>query len=127
MEEDKVDLQAILKPELAHFQAIPWCAALLNDPQYVVEPTYRRIKRDGEDALVGHTLRTDKTISGFISFWKKLASEAEMIPEVHSLVSLECGLDGYPRVLHGGIVATLLDEIMGVALTVNKNLEIERE
>lgn len=31
-------------------------------------------------------------------------------------------LNGYPHLCHGGIVATIMDEVMGTLLAVNKSL-----
>ena len=42
------------------------------------------------------------------------------IPAVKTLYALGPGLNGFARVLHGGIVAALLDETMGVLLTTNE-------
>ena len=39
------------------------------------------------------------------------------------LVSLGYGVDSYPNLCHGGIVGTIIDEAMGMLLTLNKNLK----
>jgi acyl-coenzyme A thioesterase PaaI-like protein len=112
--------------DLTFFQTIPWCASLINDPSYVTIPTISRVsKEDTEDALFGDILRTDKTIAACLSLYKKPAVSTAPIGEVTTLLSLEYGLNGYRHVCHGGIVATILDEVMGILLAVNKDREAE--
>ncbi len=110
--------------DLTYFQSIPWCASLLNDPRHVIISTNsREPKESTEDALFGETLKTDRTISACLSLYKKPATPNTRIEEVMTLLSLESGVNGYPHVCHGGIVATMLDEVMGILLAVNKDLE----
>jgi acyl-coenzyme A thioesterase PaaI-like protein len=112
--------------DLTFFQSSPWCASLINDPSYVTIPTSsRESKESTEDALFGDILKTDKTISACLSLYKKPAASTASIEEVTTLLSLESGLNGYRHVCHGGIVATILDEVMGILLSVNKDREAE--
>ena len=112
--------------DLEHFQSIPWCAQLINDPAMTVFTTFsREIKINGEDALMGYTLKSNNTIPFCLSFHRRPSTEETGIPEVFTLVTIKGGLDGYPNVCHGGIVATLLDEILGVLHVTNKQREIE--
>jgi acyl-coenzyme A thioesterase PaaI-like protein len=41
------------------------------------------------------------------------------IPSVSTFITLGSGLDGHPGILHGGVVASLLDEGMGILMMVN--------
>ncbi|KAL0933120.1 Acyl-coenzyme A thioesterase THEM4-like protein 1 [Colletotrichum truncatum] len=135
-------------PDLKHFLAIPWAAAHLNAPYTVREtPTSRFRKRDTEDELFSTTLNTDKTIAAFLTFYKRPApslsssssssssssplqpapssagndgSASNIIREIKALLTLRQGVNGYPGVSHGGIVATILDETIGLILPVNK-------
>ncbi|KFY45181.1 hypothetical protein V494_01106 [Pseudogymnoascus sp. VKM F-4513 (FW-928)] len=108
------------------FQSIPWCASLINDPGYVAMPTSSRVSKDStEDALFGDVLKTDKTISACLSLYKKPAASTASIVEVTTLLALESGLNGYAHICHGGIIATILDEVMGLLLSVNKGREAE--
>ncbi|KIW20288.1 hypothetical protein PV08_00863 [Exophiala spinifera] len=106
--------------EVDLFQSIPWCQAILNDPNYKLESTESRIHKDStrEDALLGQTLKTDDTIRGWISLYRRPTALAPLKDEVHTLLSLEAGLNGYARVCHGGIVATILDEVLSVLVAV---------
>ncbi|WEW60264.1 hypothetical protein PRK78_005749 [Emydomyces testavorans] len=105
---------------------MPWCSALLSDPRYAITSTESRTpKATTEDALFAETLNTAKTISACLSFYKKPANPREPIAEVRTLLSIESGLNGYPHVCHGGIIATVLDEGMGLLLSLNKDREEE--
>lgn len=48
------------------------------------------------------------------------------IPSLQVLVALEHGVNAYPNLSHGGLIATLLDESMGMLLTLNGTLDEER-
>ncbi|KAF2266539.1 hypothetical protein CC78DRAFT_531645 [Lojkania enalia] len=110
--------------DLVYFQSIPWCSYLLNDPEYVITPTSsREPKENTEDALFGETLKTDQTISACLSLYKRPKALGELIEEVKTLFTVGSGVNGYPHVCHGGIVATMIDEVMGILLAVNKNRE----
>ncbi|KFY92157.1 hypothetical protein V500_04287 [Pseudogymnoascus sp. VKM F-4518 (FW-2643)] len=112
--------------DLTFFQSIPWCASFINDPGFVTIPTISRVSKEStEDALFGGILKTDKTISACLSLYKKPATSTASIEEVTTLLSLESGLNGYARICHGGIVATILDEVMGILLSLNKDREAE--
>jgi acyl-coenzyme A thioesterase PaaI-like protein len=45
------------------------------------------------------------------------------ITEIRTFFLLKSGLNGYPGISHGGLVASLLDEVMGFLLTSNKDLQ----
>ncbi|MCJ1398429.1 hypothetical protein MMC11_001627 [Xylographa trunciseda] len=85
--------------EMAFFLSIPWCAKFLVDPSFVIVPTSTRLfKQSTEDALFAETLKTEDTIR-----------------------ALGYRLNGYPHLCHGGIVATIMDEVMSTLLSVNKS------
>lgn len=46
--------------------------------------------------------------------------------EVRTIMELGDGLNGHPRICHGGFVATMLDEIFGVLITLNLEKKIEK-
>ena len=48
------------------------------------------------------------------------------IPSLQVLVALEHGVNAYPHLSHGGLIATLLDESMGMLLTLNGALDEEK-
>lgn len=115
-----------MRADLAYFQSIPWSARLLEDSDIVITPTYsREYKASTEDSLFAETLKTEDTIRACLSFYKQQAVESERIDAVHTLLSLGHGVNGYPRVAHGGIIATIVDEVMGILISINKERGLE--
>ncbi|KAL9122430.1 MAG: hypothetical protein Q9187_001011 [Circinaria calcarea] len=111
-------------PDQAYFQLIPWCQKLLDDRDLVIIATpSRQYKESTEDALFAETLNTQETIRACLSFYKQPPLGVSHVHEVCMLVSLGYRVNGYPHLCHGGIIATILDEVMGNLLTVNKNME----
>ncbi|MCJ1291827.1 hypothetical protein MMC34_003372 [Xylographa carneopallida] len=105
-----------------YIQSIPWCAKLLADPTLVMIPTStRKLKQSTEDALFAETLKTDDTIRAWVALFRQPLRGSTKTEEVYTLVSLGYGLNGYPHICHGGIVATIMDEVMSTLLSVNKN------
>ena len=106
------------------FLSTPWCAKLLNDPEFVPRPTpSRKHKSTTEDALFAETLKTKDTISAVTTFYRKPASGVTHVEEVRLLVSLEYGVNGWAHMTHGGIVGAILDEAMGTLATINSQVE----
>ena len=103
----------------AYFLNIPWCASLLQDPSYVLIPTGSRQPKPSstEDTAFAETLNTKATISAYQEFYKKPASGAAEISELCTLLSLGYGVNGHAAICHGGILAAILDEVMGNMLT----------
>jgi acyl-coenzyme A thioesterase PaaI-like protein len=105
---------------LVHFQAIPWCADLLSSPDYVLTSTFsRHPKPRNEDSLFAHTLNSALTIPHIQSLYRRPTPPETFVSELLTLVTLSTGLNGGPDALHGGIIATLMDDVKGLLLTVN--------
>lgn len=103
------------------FWKIPWCRKTLSDGDFAVEATYSRLEHPdtGENNLLARTLKNRDTIEGWCSLYRRPeTSERAAKDEVRTLLALREGLDGYSRVCHGGITATLLDEIMSILVAV---------
>ncbi|KAJ0158890.1 hypothetical protein CTA2_10686 [Colletotrichum tanaceti] len=130
-------------PDVQHFLGIPWCAALLSEPGIVRDTAPSRFpKPSTEDQLFSTTLRTEETIAAYLVFYKRPSSPASssssspsaatlaitpgssgggnLIREIKALLTLRSGVNGYPNVSHGGIVATVLDETIGMICSINK-------
>jgi acyl-coenzyme A thioesterase PaaI-like protein len=108
-------------PDEAHFKSIPWCSQILQDAGFIITPTFsRQPKPDTEDSLIAETLQSNNTIKACLSVYKRPAPGVSWIEEVRTLVTLGTGMNGAALVLHGGIVATLMDDVAGTLLTVNK-------
>ncbi|KAG0650427.1 Verlamelin biosynthesis B [Hyphodiscus hymeniophilus] len=110
------------EPDLAHFTSIPWCSAILSNPAYKTTPTFsRHPKPTTEDSLIAVSLSSPSTISHCLSLYVPPASPETFVSEIITLLTLGAGMNGGVDMLHGGIIATLLDDVMGTLLTVNKD------
>ncbi|KAJ9137544.1 hypothetical protein NKR23_g9098 [Pleurostoma richardsiae] len=106
---------------IRHFMSIPWCAELLSKPNLVVSEAYsRRTKPGTGDSLISRTLKTSDTISSFITFHNAPDSPTELITEVRALLTLGSLINGFPDVCHGGIVMTIMDEVISLLVPANQ-------
>ena len=115
-----------MEADEAPIRSIPWCAALISGPNIVSLPTASRApKTSTGDALFVQTPKTPDTISGCLTFYEQpgglSALASAPINKIKTLLSLGSGLNGYPHAAQGGLVATLVDETMGLLLSVNKH------
>jgi acyl-coenzyme A thioesterase PaaI-like protein len=118
------------------FYSIPWTAKLLADPEwYNVSSRSREPRTIPGDEFFGQTMKTDSTIPHVLTqartsissnpFVLHLFGQEWPMPivEIRTFFLLNSGLNGYPGISHGGLVASLLDEVMGFLLTSNKDLQ----
>jgi thioesterase superfamily protein 4 len=92
---------------------------LFTSPDWTYVPTRsRKLKSSGEDELFAVTLNTPLTMPYCLTLGKLIdhSDPNSLFSEVRTYMKLEHGINGYPDVCHGGIVATLLDEVMGIAM-----------
>lgn len=102
------------------FRRIPWTAALINRPNLVFRvPGSRKYKISGEDSLFAEILKTTRTIRSCISFYKKPTPTDDKIDEVTVLMTIGDGVNGHPATMHGGIIASIIDESMGILQLTN--------
>lgn len=120
--------------DLSHFSQVPWCTTLLSDPHFKITRTSSPTpKPSTEDSFFGSTLATSSTIRACVTQLRSPSHTAAgleipypAISEVRTLFSLGSGVNSHPHVAHGGFAATLLDEVMGDLLSVNKDYEEQR-
>ncbi|KAH9904891.1 thioesterase superfamily protein [Xylariomycetidae sp. FL2044] len=106
----------------AHFAAIPWCAQHLRGPRVrAATPLDRTPKPANEDTLFAGTLKyTPGTITAILQIYDEPEEPGARVDAVKCLATLGSGMNGHPNVLHGGIVATLLDEVIGLLIPINR-------
>ncbi|KAK5706978.1 hypothetical protein LTR17_021121 [Elasticomyces elasticus] len=105
----------------AAFLSIPWARSILNRPNIVCRvPGSRKPKSSTEDTLFAEILKTPRTFTNCISYYTKPADDDPSINEVSTLIRMGDGMNGHPGILHGGIVASVLDEAMGILQNVNQ-------
>jgi len=106
----------------AYFESIPWCAKLIQSPEFAIAPSFSRTyKPSTEDSFFAETLKTENTIKAAISLYKRPTPEHSSTDEVRIILSLGSGMNGNPHVCHGGAVAAMMDDAMGVLLTLYKD------
>ncbi len=99
---------------VARLSEIPWCAKLLSTPDQVVDIYPSRISRDGStDTYFASALKTEETISNFVLLYKNGATPNALVEEAKAIFTIGGGLNGFPDIVHGGMVASLMDEVMG--------------
>ncbi|UKZ89584.1 uncharacterized protein TrAFT101_004630 [Trichoderma asperellum] len=102
------------------FASIPWCSELLNNPDVeACIPPCRASRKDITYELWEGTLNTSNTIPEFLALYTKTEEHNSRIHNIKLLANLNNGLDGFPGVCHGGMVATLLDESMVSLILIN--------
>ncbi|KAL5336645.1 hypothetical protein BJX70DRAFT_389830 [Aspergillus crustosus] len=130
---DKVEAERLWKlsekliDDTSHLQSLPWVATLLQDPTFTTVPIPSRIfKSSTEDSFFSTTINSPTTISSCLTQYRTPSPTAilfspKSIPttELRIFCTLGSDLNGYPGVLHGGMVAALLDECMGLILSLN--------
>ena len=113
------------------FQSIPWITTLLKDPTYkTLTIPSRTTKSSTEDSLFSKTINTPTTISACLSQYRPpppaSAPDQTQAEELRLFFLLGSDLNGYPSILHGGIVAALLDEATGLLLSLNGHVTMRR-
>ncbi|KAL1953006.1 hypothetical protein VTO42DRAFT_3777 [Malbranchea cinnamomea] len=119
----------------AVFQSNRWTASLLASPHYTaVEIASRTSKPTGEDAYIADTLGTAATVPHLVALRKNNLTPAptsppsipdpparaptpQASPEIIVLAQLgNPGIAGHPHTAHGGVISTLFDEVMSLAV-----------
>lgn len=109
-----------LEDSKAPFMRIPWAASLLKRPDTILRvPESRKHKATGEDSLFAETLKTPRTFRSCICFYIRPPPDQDKIEEISTLITLGDGISGHIGVMHGGVVATVLDEAMGILQAAN--------
>lgn len=115
--------------DITHFHSIPWVSKLLQDDAYTTVQMRTRDKTPliSEDHFFSRTLNTATTIPSCLMqvknpsprFAEKSATPSSFSPAEEIRIFFTVGQDvmGPPGALHGGVVASLLDESMGLLLS----------
>ena len=115
----------------AYFQAIPWCADLLADAEFMTVPSrFGKPNRHGAGELFTKTFATDSTIRALIyqirrSGQKRGPIETNgqplpIVPEIRAFLDTRSGISGWPGIAHGGFVAAMIDEVLGFLINSNR-------
>jgi len=114
------DLRAGIE-HIEYFKTIPWCAEIINNPSYASTPTSSRVsKASTEDSFFAETLQTERTLRKCLTLSAKPDDSLNLpIQEILVFYELGNGVNGFPNTAHGGFIATLLDEEMGILINTN--------
>ncbi|KIL92633.1 thioesterase superfamily member 4 [Fusarium avenaceum] len=114
--------------ELSFFATHPWTATLLSAPDTIpFLPSCRNPRSPSHDQLFGNALNNSRGLTHLISFFRAPSYEIAQDPshnitEIVVLVTVGEGVSGYPGLVHGGVIAALLDETMGTIFDLNGSL-----
>ncbi|KAI1908532.1 hypothetical protein LOZ53_003692 [Ophidiomyces ophidiicola] len=128
-----------IPPEtLSAFRANPWTASFISKGDYFPVETSARVKKPlGEDAFIAETIATPTTIPHCLTLQHRNpiapASEPPSLPAPPAkwpkittppnIVTLfefgNPGISGHPNTAHGGVISTLIDEMMSVAIAMH--------
>ncbi|EPE30507.1 Thioesterase/thiol ester dehydrase-isomerase [Glarea lozoyensis ATCC 20868] len=109
---------------LTHFHSIPWCHALLTQKHILHTSTPDRTPLPSAEAvLVRETLNTPHTVRACVTYLRYLGRPNESVGETKARPFLECaalldlglGVSGFAKTAHGGVLAVMLDEVLGTA------------
>lgn len=133
-------------PAIAHLRSHQWANNLISSADYkAIETDSRRLKPStGEDGYFSQTLNTPSTIPHCLTLQRvkidpppaetptwlpatkpdpsKPPTPAPNPADIVMIFDLSSpGLSGHPSTVHGGIVATLIDEAMSLAVAAHTN------
>ncbi|KAF2104909.1 hypothetical protein NA57DRAFT_71110 [Rhizodiscina lignyota] len=109
--------RADVPPDVAQrLRKIPWCAEILDDPSLISIYTYSRERKEStEDSLIAETFKSKDTIHTWETFYryhKPSSDKNGPIGETITILGFGSGLNGHPKLLHGGTVAAVMDEVI---------------
>jgi acyl-coenzyme A thioesterase THEM4 len=108
-----IDFEPVRPDIRAALESIPWCAGLLSDPAFKPFSTLtRKRKPDTEYSFICRTLATDSTIPLWQAFYRTSGLDRAHIAEVCVILTFGSGMDGHAGIVHGGLIATVMDEIL---------------
>jgi thioesterase superfamily protein 4 len=105
-----------------YFKGIPWCAKYIDDANNTITPTIKRVVEGStEDSFFAETLQTERTIRKCLTLNSIPDKSLDPpIQRVCTFFEIGDGINSFPNIGHGGFVATMLDEEMGILLTMNQ-------
>ena len=99
---------------LDHFEAIPWCAKLLDDSNFNIVSMSRTVTQPGHGhSLMAETWNTDSTVVELLSMYRPAGDQPG---EIRRFYTFGSALNAHPNTLHGGVIACILDSTMGNAI-----------
>ena len=111
---DRTTTDFVPQSTIDHFKAIPWCSAHFSDPAFHIVNISRTITKPGHaDSLICATWNTAETIPEVLSLFRPPDTTTGLRGELRKFHTFGTGLNGHANLLHGGVIATMLDTVMG--------------
>lgn len=80
----------------------------------------RKDSDNTEDSLLAGLIKNPDAILHWLTFYNLPETESALINQVNALITFGNCVNGWQHVAHGGMVATIMDEIMGRMVVWNK-------
>ena len=110
---------------LDHFASIPLATSTLDDPDFRIYASSRKVTDKGKGhTLTGRTWNTESTIRELLSCARSSKSDSPLPQpeaeraEVRRFYTFGSDLNAHPDLLHGGVIAAILDSTLGNAIGV---------
>jgi acyl-coenzyme A thioesterase PaaI-like protein len=117
--EKKNEKRKVSQSTIDHFKSIPWCAVYLDDLAFKPYYQSRSVTPGDGHTLTGRTWNTSDTIVDLLSTYRWPTTTPKGITlrgEVRRFYTLGKGMNAHPGLLHGGVIATILDSTLGSAV-----------
>lgn len=107
---------------VAHFSSHPLALSTLKDNAFQIHSMSRTITHKGRGhTLMADTWNTEDTIAHLLSFFRPSSSQSDPTgagseqhrAEIRRFYTFGGGLNAHPDLLHGGVIACVLDSTMG--------------
>jgi acyl-coenzyme A thioesterase PaaI-like protein len=113
---------------IEYFRAIPWCARLIDDPNFDIAPDRGQGQKIGSghtsmhvDPFFTETIRYNDGLQDLICLNRRVrADEPDSKHEFIVLMRVGRGIMGQYPISHGGFLAAVLDEVCGRVLGMNR-------
>jgi len=107
--------------DVAHFASLPLSKPTFDDPSFKMIAMSRALTHNKRGhSLMAGTWNTPSTITHLLSFYRPASSPEHITStieqqraEVRRFYAFGTGLNAHPNLLHGGVIATILDSTMG--------------
>lgn len=121
--------KGVSQDDIEHFSQVTLAQTTLKDPSFEITAVSRTLEHDNNaHTLMAGTWNSPDTIAHLLSFSRNLQDEQQPA-EMRRFYTFGSGLNSHPNLLHGGVIATVLDSTMSntAGLGLKKFLRNERE
>lgn len=114
---------AATSEHLAAFAPITWVTPYLTSPDWVVRDRNRGASPgEDPDCFCHNTMRAYDGIQQWTELYEKPPPQGKVTRTI-SLCKFGPGLNGFPGIVHGGALLTLMDEALAYIMVANETIE----